>query len=59
VNLSCNFFKGRLDVTRYIDWVHRHWLALEKLEQLQEIDASNQTSEQSSSTPFAAHKKME
>lgn len=33
MNLSCNFFKGRFDVPRYIDWVDRYWRHLQALEQ--------------------------
>eukprot|EP00597_Dinobryon_sp_UTEXLB2267_P004753 CAMPEP_0170077304 /NCGR_PEP_ID=MMETSP0019_2-20121128/14146_1 /TAXON_ID=98059 /ORGANISM="Dinobryon sp., Strain UTEXLB2267" /LENGTH=351 /DNA_ID=CAMNT_0010289549 /DNA_START=318 /DNA_END=1373 /DNA_ORIENTATION=- len=32
VNLSCNFFKGRFDIERYIDFVHQHWIALQTIE---------------------------
>lgn len=33
VNLSCNFFKGRFDVPRYIDFVDKYWTFLQTVEQ--------------------------
>jgi hypothetical protein len=43
VNLSCNFFRGSLDVPRYIDFVHRHWLQLEKIARLNADFQENHT----------------
>jgi hypothetical protein len=33
VNLSCNFFKGRFDVPRYIGFVDQYWAYLQAVEE--------------------------
>jgi hypothetical protein len=43
VNLSCNFFRGTVDIPHYIDFVHRQWLQLEKIAQLNADFQENHT----------------
>jgi hypothetical protein len=39
--LSCNFFRGQVDMPHYVDFLHNYWLHLEKIEELNRSGGSS------------------